>query len=534
MRSKLYTFEKEIFPFQGLDTYNPPEQLANGYSPSLLNVQVTKGQLSKRKGYGLVGDGSVDMNDPVIGIVEFEDITETKHLVAVTTKKQFVFNTATQQWDNITQQTAVVDDDWTGDLTNPLDYAIVRGTDSAGDGVKWLIITNGKDNPRYWDGTGLFLDYLDECDYPDLVTFGTLEYNTGHLILGNITLGATGEDTQLIIWSEAGSLTKFTTGTSGAYILSDSVGAIQKLMNLSDRCIVYSEDSICMLTYTGGLLIYSAEQIANQTRLVSSRSIVNVGPYHLYMSAENIYLFDGNRVSRPIGDIVQTQYREELFVNRRHEAFAFLDRAKNQVYFHIPITETESRIYVLEYDMIDLSNMKWSIHAYSHAVYSMGFFSKDTELTWAAASLDDVSWDGADFTWNQGSIREGFPARVFGSTGVAYLHDDTSSNDAGVAYTAFWDTKDVVVPQQMQSLYGRFMELEIVAQGFEIRVHVSKDQGVSYQFVKRLNLTGDFTIYKIPIDFTSRTLRVRLENVCLNSTFFVRQVKLHMRAGGAH
>jgi len=541
MRSKLVTSDREIFPFSGLDTLNPPDQLDNGFSPALLNVQHTKGTLQKRKGYGLVGDGNTDLTDPVIGVIEFEALNGTRTLVGITTKKQFKFNTSTQQWDDITLQTAMVDVDWTGGLDDVLDFVSARGLDKDGNVVKWLIITNGKDKPRYWDGSGLFKDFTTQCDLPNLTTFGTIEYNSGHLIIADITLSSTGNDSVHLAWSDAGSLANFTTNTSGEAIVSDSIGPIKKLINLADRCIIYSQDSIIMMSYIAGDLIFSFERVAQQIRLVSARAIVDVGPYHLYMSAENIYLFDGNRVSRPVADRVQTQYREQLFVDNRDQAFAFLDLAKNQVYFNVPTGTATSVLYVLEYDVYNLDNLKWSIHQYSHPVYSMGFFSRDLSLKWNSASLADVTWGGANFSWKQASIRSGFPARVFGSNGVVYLHDDTSTNDAGVAYKAFWDTKDfTVLPDraspmpEMESLFSRWLEIETVAKGYEVQLFISTDMGRSYQFVQRLDLDGNPTLYRIPLDYVSRTFRIRLVNECLNSSFDIRQVRVHMRKGGAH
>jgi len=289
-----------------------------------------------------------------------------------------------------------------------------------------------------------------------------------------------------------------------------------------------------MMSYIGGTLIFGFEPIAQQIRLVAPRAIVDVGPYHLYMSAENIYLFDGNRVARPVGDRVQTAYRETLYVNNRTQAFAFLDLAKNQVYFNVPTGETSSVLYVLEYDVYDLENMKWTIHEYTHRVYSMGFFSRDISLQWDSPSLELVTWGGANFTWNQASIRSGFPTRVFGSDGVVYLHDDTSANDDGVAYTAFWETKDFIVGPEGESLFGRWLEIEVIAKGFEVRILASTDGGRSFTYLSRLDLDGDSKIYKLPIDFVSRSFRLRLENLCLNSTFDIRRVKVHMRKGGAH
>src|SRR3954468_15895400 len=112
-----------------------------------------------------------------------------------------------------------------------------------------------------------------------------------HLVLVNVTLASASPFD--IAWSDTDSLVNFTAGTSGVIHVSDSRGTLQQCVVLADRLVIYAEDSIGTLTYIGGDAIFLSEELIQDTRLLSSRGIVNLGPYHLLMREETISLYDG-------------------------------------------------------------------------------------------------------------------------------------------------------------------------------------------------------------------------------------------------
>ena len=139
-----------------------------------------------------------------------------------------------------------------------------------------------------------------------------------------------------------------------------------------------------------------------------------------------------------------------------------------------------------------------------------------------------------DLPYSQGSIKGGFPVRVFGSTnGRVYLADDTIVNDTTAAVQSYWDTIDFEVPQELQSVLGRWIEVELDAKGWEVDVYYSIDEGQSYVYVSSLALSSVWNKYRVPIDVSSKTLRIRLLNQCLNSTFYLRWLRVWVRPGGA-
>jgi hypothetical protein len=517
-----YTPADSIYPLEGLNTLDPSTQARPNFSPNCENVVIDKGILLKRKGYQALGSTA----DPTVALIEFEDISGIKHLLRITTTKQYKYDAVADSWTNITYQVAAADVDWTGDEEDVIDWAVVSGV--ATTFQKWVIITNGKDQPRYWDGQDLFKLYAPT--YPNFQTCKTIALFYDRIVMGNIL--TTSQERILVAWSSPGDLIDFVSDGTGASLIPGSRGEILKLMPLGDRLFIYSNNSIAKMTYVGGFILFSFEQVLEETRLVSARSIVNIGPYHLYMSQENIVLFDGTRLTREIGDRIHRKYREELYVEHRYKAWAFNDAAKRHVYFNVPISSSQSRLYQLDYNTFDMAQCKWVPQKLTDRPLSMGTFSREYTLTWDSAAIAGLTWVSADMTWDQASIRKGFPTRVVGTSSRVFLADDTTQSDAGSVISSYWDSIDFTVPQAFQSQLGRWIEIELEMQGVEIDVYFSLDEGGSYEFVESLYLTSRWKKFNVFVDPMSETFRIRLVNNCLNSSFQLRWLRVWFQPGG--
>lgn len=529
---KRYVPEESIYPLLGVNTLDPSTQGDHHTSPNTKNMVFTKGIASKRTGYSYLGS---TLSDPVIGVTEFEDLNGTKTLLAFTTKKQYKFDTGTQDWVNITHQSAGVDVDWTGDEEDTLDFAVCAGLDSGGTYTKWVIITNGVDKPRYWDGSGRFKLYS-PTGITGFTTCKTITAYYNYVVMGNVTTASDNHST--VFWSNAQKLDDFSTATvdgdTGAGVIPDVDGDIVKLMVLGDRCYIYTLNTIHSMMYVGGAVTMTFMRVLAETRLLSSRSITNVGQFHLFMSQENVVLFDGTSITREIGDRIYRGYRDELYSSKRYFAFAFHDPAKRQVYFAYPTATDVSQIYNVEYQLTDMQSSSWTKFQYNERIISMGFFSRNSDLHWDSAQIAGVGWNQLTISWAQGSIKGGFPVKVAGTAGGrVLLLDDTAQNDQNTAIDSWFDTMDYTVPQSFLSELGRWIEVEMELRGFECDVYYSKDEGQTYTFVKKLDLTSEWKKYKIFVDVMSRTFRIRLRNQCPSSWLQYRWIRVWVTRGGA-
>lgn len=528
-RGLSYLPDESVYPSLGLDVLEPSDQIDPHYSPKMNNFDVVKGILTKRKGYFTLGG---TLTDPILGVVEYESLTGVKTLLAFTTKKQYKldYSDATSPtWVNITYQVTSADVNWTGAESDGFDYVIASGTDSMGTYVKWIIITNGVDVPRYWDGaTSKFVLYAP--DYTSFTTCKALRMFFNHLILVNVTKGS--NNGQMIAWSDAQSLTQFNTGLSGEAVIPGVKGSFVRAEQLGDRMVLYSTNSMCTMTYVGGTDIYSVELVGDETRLLSPKSIANLGAFHMFLSQENVFLFDGSRLMRTMGDKIYRQYREEVDVANAYQAFAFPDFARQQAYFVIP-TGGVHAIYKLDYDLSDIASSKWSRHQYADRPLCMGFYTRTFDLLFDSILCQNLDWSDADFDWSAGATKIGFPLRVFGTSGGRVMQaDDTVGNDNGTGISAYADTVDFVVPQGFLSENARWLEIEADLQGTSCIVSYSPDKGVTYIPVDTIALGGSFEKYELQIDGYSPTLRVRFENNDTLGSLYRRWVRVWLRPGG--
>jgi hypothetical protein len=372
--------------------------------------------------------------------------------------------------------------------------------------------------------------------YPDFVTCKTFSTINGYLVMGNIT--TTGDETDVVAWSDTVSLVDFLNGNSGAQQLVDIRGEIKKILPLGDRLMVYAEDSIHHMIHVGGDFIFSFQKVIDGTRLLSGRAVVNVGPFHYFMSQENVYIFDGTRGLRRVGDAITRRYRAQFVTSLKSRAFCFLDQPKNNVYFVVPTSETSSVVYKVEFDLFDVMNVKWVLHEYADRICTMGFFSNSVTLAWNSAEISTLTWEQAGFLWNQGSVNEGFPRRVFGvpsgSNGAVVLSSDTTYDDVSTPVDAVWESTDYTVPQSFLSESGRWIEAEFEARGTSLSVSVSFDKGASYTNVANKTLTGTWERYRVFFDRVGQTCRLRFHNNSAASGFEIRWSRLWVSDAGAY
>lgn len=597
-----YLPDDSVFPLRGLNVFAPSTMLPPPFSPFVENVDLTKGIASKRRGYSVLGNPILDIDgvaitQPILALIEFEDLSDNKTLVAITTTRQYKYDPSSEDWTDITRRgtsysitavntgtktftiqpgsdlsstytvgstfavvgstgndgnykvasrsysapnfaivvtqtipDATVDGTlghhalWTGDEDDYVDYAI--GIETSG---RTLIVTNGRDSLIQWDGSGLFETFTPTLS--GFVTCRTVEIFYDSLWLGNILTAS--NEPQLLAWSEEADFDDFTAEGSGNALITDAKGAIQKLLKLGDRLVVYAEDSIGTAINVGGDVQFAFEQLIQGTRLLSGRAIVNLGPYHLFASQENFYLYDGSRMIRPIGDAVHKIFREEVALAEATKVHAFHDFVRREVYWTILTSASEHVIYLLEYDVYEIENLKWTRHVFADRPTVFGFFSRDASLKWNSPQIASEDWNTLAQSWNAGSFKDDFPVRVFGnSAGEVFLYDGTVLTDDGGAISARWDSKDFVVPEVYRSLHGRWIEIEIELRGTGVDVYYSLDNGSTFFLQQSLTLTSEWTMMKVYLDKVSRSFRVSLRNTASTGWFELRFLRVWLRGAG--
>jgi len=616
--NRSYLPVEQHYHFDGINTIVPTTMLGTGSSRELKNVEIYKGEISKRYGYTQLG-GALD--SAIIGIVSYTDDAGVEYVVASTLKYQYRYNSGTDAWVNITARpqsgtqavtintspntiswnpsptgdetseypvggsflmsgategshntthpitvtaynsgsnlmTVTTSFDFTNAAGSPVVQGMVPLTGDEDDTFDWavgtdasdgtvLFLTNGKDKVRRFKGGVAVTDLVDIPTFTlggNVVTRAkTVAVYSGSLVLGNYTDNALRPKN--VAWSDSNDLDDFANGNAGSNLLTDSRGDIQYITNLADRLAIYSSDSIAVQTFIGGVGIFSFEKVVDDTRLLGPRTVANLGPYHMFASEENIYLFDGTRQIRAAGDKISRRYREQVDRDNGTKSFAYHDKARQLVYFCIyksghTVENKQHIIWRLEYDFYNSGGFNWTREAYTVRPRSMGLFSRPSTIKWNTSSIDLVDWDDFGGSWTEGARRAGYPLRTTGGATEVYVHDDTSYTDDGTAVTSYWESKDFSsqVTKDYTSIISRWEEIEIELKGTQVDVTYSVDKGQSYHTAASAQtLTGPMQLYRFPIDKSGRTLRVRIENNEAKGTFTMGGIlRVWYRPGGAY
>lgn len=445
----------------------------------------------------------------------------------------------------ITVNEDVPDTTFDGDLTIRSDLSTSEGdiidyeavTDTNG---RRLLMTNGVDNPLQWTGTtGTNPDHFMRWVplYANFVTCKWIKTFKEHLFLGSVETSIS--EPSLIAWSDSGDFEDFTNGNAGAQILYDLTTGIQQLVPLGDRLGIYSQDAIATAVFVGLPFVFVFETIIPEgTRLASSNGIVSINVGHVYGSQENYYLFDGSRGLRTLGDRIRTDYKNSKDHDTLYKAAAVNDFAKRTIYFEFPDLDSSAIIYALYYDAFDLSNRIWTKVQYADAPRAYGFFTNTFTYTWddttqeaalaTTLGLSDLPWSEEIGSWSNEGEQADFPVLVFGdASGNVYMVSESVLTDNGTTQDGYYETGDFTVPEEFLSSLGRWGEIEFEAAGDSVGVYVKGEVGARLITVdSSLTLATGYTRYKLPIDVTDKTLRVRFE---FSGDFKLRWVRLWVR-----
>ncbi len=432
--------------------------------------------------------------------------------------------------------------DRTGVEANMVDFT--HGSDSSG---TYFFITNGVDLPRFWNGANEFAIFDDALiTYPGIfASCKTLEILNSYLVLGAVY--SSSAEYRIVAWSDTTDFFEFTAGNSGSSLVPKAIGDVWKLIRLSDRIAIYTQGgSVHLMAHVGGEVLFRWDDILEGLSLVGPRSIVNLGAFHILLSREGFFVFDGTRLILPYGNTTISRYiKEKLNPDYSIRAFSFNDAPNSQAYFTLPTGETTSVTLLLEYNLGDFRQTTWMPLKYTDRPTSFGFYSRHDNLTWDAQETADntLAWNNfsIDAIWGNRNLAQGFPVKVMGSGTSIFRLEDSLANDNGVAFTSLWESVEMTMPREFRSSTGRWQEIEGEFLGKAIDIEYSTDSGKTWTFAvddvdgsdaDGVELTSSWQKLKFFIDVVSDTLIVRLSNPDISSGFSHRDLRVWVIEGG--
>ena len=411
------------------------------------------------------------------------------------------------------------------------DDAWVDTVEGLDDNGQYLFITNNYDRTLYWDGDYMNL-YVPTSGLDNFATCRTMEIYLGSLVLGSFCTPTV--DTRYdnsVAYSAPGDFFDFSSTNADIVLLDTTKGGIEKLKLLGEVLVIYSVNSIGIARFIEGTNRYVFDQIiAGETRLLSGRGVINFGPYHALIMQDNIYLFNGTKNLVPITKEIQNKYESSIQVEQLKTAFAFNDTFQKRAYFVLPTIQTVVAdagvtMFVVEYGDFTLSEMNWSIQEFSDVPTCFGFFSEDETFVWDDFTVSPLWGDSSinAVTWLDYFASPGFPFVVFGDASRVYSLNNRSYEDNSVAVSGEWQSLDFVVPEDYQSMNGRWSELELELSGSDVGVYYSVDKGLSWVVIdSSLSLTDERTTYKLFFDVVTKHIRIKIVSTSYFNLYWMR------------
>lgn len=194
-------------------------------------------------------------------------------------------------------------------------------------------------------------------------------------------------------WDEAD-----TTADAGETSLSETNGTVIDCLPMRDINIIYKDDSVHGMQFTGGQFIFRFYQIFNGVGILAKRCVAAFEQYHCFVGNDlDVYVHDGNSIRSIAQDKWRTWLRQNIDGANYERTFVVTNPVTSEVWICIPNGEDDYTSKVL---MWNWRKDTWGVRDLANvsAGATGGIESSDYITPWD--SLTDT-WDSWGVTWSE-------------------------------------------------------------------------------------------------------------------------------------
>lgn len=350
----------------------------------------------------------------------FVDGAGIKYPIAVSTTKAYSFDSSA--YSSIQDGT---------DFTTSIDDQVAMCNHFDGTGSEILVISNLKDSMRKWSGSGAISTLSGASHKSKLL----LPFR-GYLLCGYVDESGT-VDPRKVIYSAMYNGESFP--AANYFLLKTTTDPLVSMRLISDRAVLYKDNSISMLDYVGGGLIFElVENYKNGLGPVSHAAVVEWGrrgERHYFLSQDcNIVVFDGiddANISDLVGGVM-----ENITPSAKHKIAGVPIPHENKIIWSIPIGGGDDCSDLLIYDV--KAGSWWFKYDEPVAVRSFGNASVQTSYTWDTLpypTWEDWSDSGG---WDSRSIQANAPEILVGGEDGYVRKLVAGVDDDGAALASYY------------------------------------------------------------------------------------------------
>ena len=226
-------------------------------------------------------------------------------------------------------------------------------------------------------------------------------------------------------------------------------GAIVGGESLRDSFVVYSEQALNIMDFTGDALGWRRRAVSETAGLTNPHSLVEVQGSHMFFTGDDIMAFDGNSMRSLMHNRLRRRLAANLNNDRLNNSWAAHYESHSEVWFGVPEDGADFPQTAYCYNYRDNT---WSIRSLEKQVVHAraGKEPKSSYLTWDKAV---TAWDDEMGSWTQAGDRP-FKEVMFGlSDEVVHDLDPTisTSGGGGVDYSGqSWDGVSAQSSEQLE------------------------------------------------------------------------------------
>ena len=281
---------------------------------------------------------------------------------------------------------------------------------------------------------------------------------------------------------------------------------IRRIVPLRDLLIIYKEDSIWAIYYTGDATApFGLYCIDHNTKCIAGFSVSDVKGEHYFLSEEGIMKTNGAKVE-PV--LVSKNVPEWFsYVSTADWQYAYAQTSEYQKQYRLLVpyhgatdVTDKDRIVVFDYE-----DNTWTVHEYAGNANVLFTMTLEQAGTWDTMSR---YWDEIDVDWEHPSLWSRHTRFFTGDySGYVRLHDTVERDDEGTdqAIESYVILKPINLSQSGE-------EISLHKRLHQVRARLKSFDNSSLDFYRKLDGENEFTfIGSIDLDRVPETFNDKLD-----------------------
>ena len=376
----------------------------------------------------------------------------------------------------------------------------------ADDNGKYVFMTNGVDPILYWDGSKMNL-FQATGDMEGVQSCSSVVVYLGSLFLINIKIDGSWYPKDVAM-SVPGDFFDFDSTGSDYRTIDETKDKLLTGHVLGPTLFLYASDAVISCSFVGGDVIYSLSLVYTMKSYILARTGVGkIVGFHVFVTKDNIYAFDGFTNPVIIGDRVRS-YLVAQDADEISRVFCWRDDYNKRALFVVG----ENVVLVLSYKRILQGDYSWTYFTFENEARVFGFYEASTAITYNNLLTKALTYDELALTYDELTGESSLPRLVKCGTEDVLLFHQISYFDGDYDISGEWQSKDFSLPQVYRSNYGRWMETELELCGIDVIVSYSIDMGGTWTEISSFDLDSAWKRYKLYFDCVSETIRFKIRS----------------------